>query len=223
MSKIRIVLGLTAALLATTSVAMAADPVDEGYDVGGWYISATGGIVRIFDTDFDTPFGDGEVEFDYGGRGGVALGHYWGDNWRGELEFAYSRSDADEFDPDGPGPDIDLDGSLEIFSLLAKIDYEMQFGWWRPYIGIGAGGAVVQADDIGFGGGLPSFDGEDIVFAGAVEIGSNFSLSDQVELFTQSQLMILSDADIEFGGSPFEGTLERPLVWSSSLGLRIKF
>lgn len=217
-----------AAAMAMAGTVSAADIEEPVYDVSSWYLAISGGLNQIFETDFDdddTEFGEGEIEFDYGFRGGAAIGYYWTENLRSELEFAYSSTGADEFEEDDGGDEFDLDGSLDIFSLLAKIDYEMQFfSWWRPYIGVGAGFAVVSADDIHEDGDdTPSLDGDDVVFAGAVEVGSKFILSDNVELFTQSQLMILSDADIDYDNSDEEGTLESPIVWSSSLGLRFRF
>jgi opacity protein-like surface antigen len=225
MSKCAIAVGLAAAaMLAGTQVAAAADITEPVDDFGGWYISVTGGLNKIFDTEIEgDPIGEGDLEFDYGFRGGAAIGHYWAENWRGEIEFAYSSTDADEFSPDGGGGETDLDGSLDIFTALAKVDYEMQFGWWRPYIGVGAGVAVLSADDIEPEGGGPSLDGDDVVFAGAIEAGSKFILSDQVEIFTQSQLLITSDADLDFAGTNAEGSLDGLLVWSSSLGLRFRF
>lgn len=215
MSKRACSLIAAAAVLATTQLATAAD-VEQPQDFNNWYFAISGGLNQIFETDFDGdyPLPEGEVEFDYGGRGGVALGYYWDDHWRTEIELGFSSTGADEFSPDS-ADEYELDGSLDIFTALAKIDYEMEFGWWRPYLGIGAGVAVLSADDIGADGG-PSVDASDTVFAGAVEAGSKFILSDVAELFSQTQLLIMSDADIE-------GTLETPLVLSSSVGLRFRF
>lgn len=190
--------------------------------MSGWYLAVSGGLNRIFDLDYETdgtepaPFSDdGEIDFDYGFRGGAAIGKRFGGNFRGELEFAYSSTDADEVDG------TDVDGALDIFSLLAKIDYEMEFfGWWHPYIGIGAGFAHVSIDDIGL---ADAADGSDTVFAAAIEGGSMFALSETVELFTQTQLMFLGDVDGDFEISTGSITLESPLVLSSSVGLRINF
>jgi opacity protein-like surface antigen len=193
----------------------------------GYYLAVSGGLVQIFDIDTDAPAlstltGPGDMEFDYGGRGAVAVGKYLADNVRAEIEFAGSSTGADSYDPNG-AVSFGIDGSLRVYSLLAKLDYEMEiFSWWHPYIGVGIGGAVVDVHDIGPGG--SSLDGTDIVFAGAVEGGSKFTLSDTVDLFTQTQLMILSDVDVDFdAGAGLEGTLNSPLILSSSIGLRIKF
>lgn len=192
---------------------------DFAPEMSGWYLAVSGGLNRVFDldyeaetalTDFDT---DGEIDFDYGFRGGAAIGHRFGGNLRGELEFAYSSTDADEVDG------IDVDGSLDIFSVLAKLDFEMEFfGWWHPYIGIGAGLAHVSIDDIGD---VDSADGDDTVFAAAIEGGSMFALTETVELFTQTQLMLLGDVEGEVGGGSLD--LDGPVVLSSSVGLRINF
>jgi opacity protein-like surface antigen len=94
------------------------------------------------------------------------------------------------------------------------------FGWWHPYIGIGAGFAHVSIDDIGL---ADAADGSDTVFAAAIEGGSMFALTETVELFTQTQLMFLGDVDGDFETSTGSITLESPLVLSSSVGLRINF
>ncbi len=214
---------LVACLAAGATEASAADvETDFAPEMSGWYLAVSGGLNRIFDLDYETdgtepaPFSDdGEIDFDYGFRGGAAIGKRFGGNFRGELEFAYSSTDADEVDG------TDVDGALDIFSLLAKIDYEMEFfGWWHPYIGIGAGFAHVSIDDIGL---VDAADGSDTVFAAAIEGGSMFALSETVELFTQTQLMFLGDVDGDFETSTGSITLESPLVLSSSVGLRINF
>ncbi len=161
MSKRTAALGWVAALLATAQVATAADiaPVEEPYvDFNAWYFAVSGGLNTVFDIDAegDDIFSDGEAQFHWGARGGAAIGYYWTENLRSEIEFAYSSTEADEFEADGPD-DFGLDGSLNVFSVLAKIDYGMQFfGWWRPYLGVGVGAANVSVDDIGLGGGVRS-------------------------------------------------------------------
>jgi opacity protein-like surface antigen len=209
-------------LLTGATGAGAADvdtETDFAPEMSGWYLAISGGLNRVFDIDYEADAGlttfdtDGEIEFDYGFRGGAAIGHRFGGNLRGELEFAYSSTDADEVDGDG------VDGSLDIFSLLAKLDLEMEFfGWWHPYIGIGAGLAHVSIDDIGD---VDVADGDDTVFAAAIEGGSMFALTETVELFTQTQLMLLGDVEGDVGGGSLD--LDSPVVLSSSIGLRINF
>jgi len=216
--------GLLVACLAAGATEASAADVETDYapEMSGWYLAVSGGLNRIFDLDYETDgidplefSSDGEIDFDYGFRGGAAIGKRFGGNFRGELEFAYSSTDADEVDG------IDVDGALDIFSLLAKIDYEMEFfGWWHPYIGIGAGFAHVSIDDIGL---VDAADGSDTVFAAAIEGGSMFALSETVELFTQTQLMFLGDVDGDFEINTGSITLESPVVLSSSVGLRINF
>jgi opacity protein-like surface antigen len=213
---------LLAGLLIGTTGAGAADvDVDTTYapEMSGWYLAVSGGLNRIFDLDYEADAGapfdtDGDIEFNYGWRAGAAVGKYFGDNLRGEIEFAYSNTDADEIDGEN------VDGSLNIFSVLAKIDFELGefFGFWHPYLGIGAGAAHVKIDDIG---GPAEADGSDTVFAGAIEGGSKFSLTENVDLFTQTQLMFLGDieGDVPAGSIDIDG----PIVLSSSIGLRINF
>jgi opacity protein-like surface antigen len=211
---------LFAGLVFGTTGAGAADvdvDVDYAPELSGWYLAVSGGLNRIFDVDYeadaDLPFDtDGEIEFEYGWRGGAAIGKRFGNNLRGEVEFAYSSTDADEVDGEH------VDGSLDIFSVLAKIDFEMEFfGWWHPYVGVGAGLAHVNIDDIG---GPAEADGSDTVFAAAIEGGSMFALTENVELFTQTQIMFLGDVE----GDVPAGSIELdPLVLSSSVGLRITF
>lgn len=187
---------LFAGLLIGTTGAGAADvEVDAGSapEMSGWYLAVSGGLNKVFDLDYDADAGapfdtDGDIEFNYGWRGGAAVGMYFSDNLRGEIEFAYSSTDADEVDGEN------ADGSLNIFSVLAKIDLALGefFGFWRPYVGVGAGFAHVNIDDIG---GPAEADGSDTVFAAAIEGGSRFPLTDSVDLFTQTQLMLLGDIE----------------------------
>jgi opacity protein-like surface antigen len=218
---------LFACLLATGATGAGAADIEA--DVGiepmpsEWYLAISGGLNKIFDLDYEAdddpdPFDDeeGEIEFDYGFRGGVAIGKRFGGNFRAELEFAGSSTDADEVNGNNIG------GSLDILSVLAKLDYEMEFfGWWHPYIGVGAGVAFVTLDDIGNSG--DRLDDDDTTFAAAIEGGSMFELTENVELFTQTQLMFLGDIDTEFEVNGASVTLESPLVLSSSVGLRLKF
>jgi opacity protein-like surface antigen len=212
---------LFAGLIIGTTGAGAADvEVDADYapEMSGWYLAVSGGLNRIFDVDYEADAGlpfdtDGEIDFEYGWRAGAAVGKYFGNNLRGEIEFAYSSTDADEVDGEN------VDGSLDIFSVLAKIDLELGefFGFWHPYLGVGAGFAHVNIDDIG---GPAEADGSDTVFAAAIEGGSKFSLTESVDLFTQTQLMFLGDVE----GDVPAGSIELdPLVLSSSVGLRINF
>ena len=212
---------LFAGLIIGTTGAGAADvEVDADYapEMSGWYLAVSGGLNRIFDVDYEADAGlpfdtDGEIDFEYGWRAGAAVGKYFGNNLRGEIEFAYSSTDADEVDGEN------VDGSLDIFSVLAKIDLELGefFGFWHPYLGVGAGFAHVKIDDIG---GPAEADGSDTVFAAAIEGGSKFSLTESVDLFTQTQLMFLGDVE----GDVPAGSIELdPLVLSSSVGLRINF
>ncbi len=212
---------LLAGLLIGTTGAGAADvEVDAGYapEMSGWYLAVSGGLNSIFDLDYEADAGDpfetdGDIEFNYGWRGGAAIGKRFGNNLRGEVEFAYSSTDADEVNGEN------VDGSLDIFSVLAKIDLEMEFfGWWHPYVGVGAGFAHVNIDDIG---GPAEADGTDTVFVGAIEGGSLFALTETVEFFTQTQLMFLGDVEGDVPAGSID--LDSPLVLSSSVGLRIKF
>jgi opacity protein-like surface antigen len=212
---------LLGGLVTGTTGAGAADVVDTGYvpEMSGWYLAISGGLTHIFELDYEADAGvpfdtDGDIDFNYGWRAGAALGRYFSDNFRGEVEFGYSSTDADEVDGEN------VDGSLKIFSVLGKIDLELGefFGFWRPYLGVGAGFAHVNIDDIG---GPAEADGTDTVFAGAIEGGSKFALTDSVDLFTQTQLMILGDVEADLPAGSID--LDSPMVLSSSVGLRIKF
>ena len=218
---------LFASLLATGATGAGAADIDMGQVAepmpAEWYLAISGGLNKVFDIDYEAdddsfPFDDedGDIEFDYGFRGAAAIGMRFGGNFRGEVEFAGSSTDADEVNGNN------IDGSLDIFSVLAKLDLEMTlFGWWHPYIGAGAGVAFVSLDNIGDDN--ESLDDHDTVFAGAIEGGSMFEVSENVELFTQTQLMFLGDIHTEFDVDGDDVTLDNPLVLSSSVGLRLKF
>jgi opacity protein-like surface antigen len=219
---------LFASLLATGATGAGAADIDMGPAVepmpSEWYLAISGGLNKVFDADYeadDDPFPfddeDGEIEFNYGFRGAAAIGMRFGGNFRGELEFAGSSTDADEVNGNNVG------GSLDIFSVLAKLDLEMTlFGWWHPYIGAGAGVAFVSLD--GIGDSNDRIDDDETMFAAAIEGGSMFALSDNVELFTQTQLMFLgSDIDTHFKVDGDKISVDSPLVLSSSVGLRFKF
>lgn len=204
-----------AAFLASAAAACA-DPASGSQ----FYLAATGGINQILDTDYaDTsavaPYDTataGEVSFDYGMKGSVALGMYLGDSLRAELELGYRDNALDVVNPD-IGGSTGIDGNATTTTLMAKLDYDFTLWGFKPYIGAGLGAARLAYDD------KLVFDDDEVVFAGLLETGTTFALTDSVDLFTNSQLLILSDVSLAGGGLE----LDRPFELSSSIGLRFHF
>ena len=204
-----------AALLVSASPASA----DENFG-SSFYLSATGGINQILDIDYaDTsntaPYDGttaGEVTFDYGMKGSLALGTYLGDSLRAELELGYRDNGLDAVKPTG-GSNTGMSGSATTTTVMGKLDYDFTLWGFKPYIGAGLGVASFAYDD------KLVFDSDKVVFAGLLETGTTFALSDSVDLFTNSQLLILSDVSLAGGGLE----LDRPVELSSSIGLRFHF
>ena len=152
--------------LKTTLMAAAATfaiaPAAHAYE--GLYGSIGAGLSYFgFENDVsnDGGGGSGPIAFDsdsdYDNGIGVytSLGYALGNGWRPELEFAYRNADIDQIDPDGPGftgiPSGSIAGDTSIYSVMGNLIYDFNGISERatPYVGLGAGIAVIDHDITG--------------------------------------------------------------------------
>ncbi len=124
---------------------------------------ATGGIT--IESEFNTGF---VVE------GAVGWEHESG--FRGELALGYQQSDVDTLST--LGLSVPGDGDVSAFTFMVNGYYAYNLDKFRPYVGVGVGGANVSADISTLGS--PLVDDDDTVFAYQGIIGLEYQLSDSV-------------------------------------------
>ena len=112
------------------------------------YLSAGVGGHLADDIDAEAPTGVGfSVEYDTGLVGTAAIGRYFGQSWRGELEFSYRT--ADSKDVTSLGAATGLEAKLTTAAAMANVIYDLRFDApFVPYFGLGAGVAFIDSDDL---------------------------------------------------------------------------
>lgn len=167
------------------------------------YLAAWVGLVDTRDADFGAGGLEAEVTFEHGYGGGVAAGYDFGPA-RLEIEGSYRRNSADRVE--FAGVKVDADGDLEIFTLLANVYADFNFGGTStPYLGAGIGYADVELEDR-----------DDDVLAGQLAAGVIFPVSSNVSVDLGYRFMMTEDPD--FDGVDFEVQQHTAMI-----GLQIRF
>ncbi|TDI66618.1 MAG: hypothetical protein E2O90_04800, partial [Alphaproteobacteria bacterium] len=150
----------------------------------GFYVSGALGANWAKDSDVSGA-ASGDIDFDVDWVGAVAVGYGYGNGLRMEGELYHRRSEAD-----------DLSGKATVngfmFNVLYDFDVSRRF---IPYIGLGAGLAVVHFDDISPIGGS-SVDDEDNVFAWQAIAGVAIPLRDRLDLTADYRYFDAGDVDV---------------------------
>ncbi|MBB5517420.1 OmpA family protein [Amphiplicatus metriothermophilus] len=149
---------LKSVLFAAVS-AVAIAPAANAYE--GLYGAVGAGLSYMQpDRDVESPgVWDSEADYDNGIGVYTALGYAYGNNWRTELEFSYRSHDVRHFAGDGLGfagwSGGALSGELQSYAIMANLVRDFDFGSDRvtPYLGVGVGGAVSEAN---FNGSSPA-------------------------------------------------------------------
>lgn len=147
----------------------------------GFYLSLRGGASLLNDSDMtiDLP-GAGqipaELEFDPGWLAALAGGYAWDNGFAVEGEFSYRQNGVDQerlF-----GMIIPIDGFIRSYALMANGYYRLDTGtMFTPYIGAGAGGALLTIDADSVGG---NFSDDDFEFAYQAMAGVAAEITPQV-------------------------------------------
>ena len=203
-------------LLADVSLA---DPTPQQNRDLALYLAVSGGWNHLNSASIDVPIlgTTGEIFFNDGWTGSVAVGAHVTNHLRVELELAAHKNGLNHEDF-SDGSRVDLGGGVQVFDGLAKIAYDFGDGPLRPFVGAGVGVA-------NFGVNLESpVTGSDNAWAlaGALEAGLNYSISPHAELFASGQLLMLGDVHID-PTSNGGGTLSHPTLLSTSVGVRWNF
>ncbi len=156
----------------------------------GPYISGALGVTQPSDWDIT---GDGintKQESDLGFAGAIALGTTFSDNWRAEGELSYSNANVDSFSGTNGS------GETSMFGLMFNGYLDIPTGTkWTPYIGAGAGVAVVNFDGLSPVGGSRISDSEH-VFAYQGIAGVTYKIDDRMGLFTEYRYVGTGDRDL---------------------------
>jgi opacity protein-like surface antigen len=154
-------------------------------EAGGSYVSVFAGVAFPVtasgnygaDTTFDAPFETGYIV-------GGAIGTHFTPNLRGEVELSYvSHNVTGTLTVGSPGnsfttPDA---GGLSTLYLLGNLWYDIDTGGGiTPYIGGGAGLAVIMPNNFNFNSGTAVFNTDSAAFAGQLGLGIKFQLADNM-------------------------------------------
>lgn len=162
-SNIAKITACTAAVLALTTAP------SHAADKPGAYIGLAAVGTDLQDNDIKTGyFGDiGKASYKLGGGGTVNLGYDFG-NVRTEAEYTFRYNETDKIAGFGVS-----DSRLESHAFMANLLFDIPTGTMiKPYIGGGAGYAIIDAD------------GTDGKFAYQGMAGLNFDISDQTTFYT---------------------------------------
>lgn len=194
-------LSLAALLLALPSVASAKEGWYGRADIG-WSVD---GALEISGADLD-------FEDDWSAH--LGAGYAFSNGVRVEGELARRENEFESFP-----------GEARATSLMINAFYDFnREGRIRPYVGVGVGGANIEADG---GAGPISFDDDDTVFAYQGLVGVAFALTEQLDLDVGYRYFVAPDAgftgtiDIETPEPfSFDGDYEHQAV---TVGLRYSF
>ena len=182
-----------------------------------FYISTFGGLSAPIDPQFDDPAQSGELGTEMGFAGGISLGTRLSDQLRAEIELAIQENDVVHVKIDGAGT-FPLNGDITVFTSMLKLAYDFELGSWKPYLAAGVGMANYQMSLEAPASGSD----QKTVLAGEIEGGMTIPLTDRLDLFTSTRLLVLRSFYLDptgMGGAE----LQNPLLLSSSIGLRIGF
>jgi OOP family OmpA-OmpF porin len=197
------------AVAAMLGTAAYADPYK------GLYVSGGLGMNWVEDADVSNG-ASGEVDYDTGWLGAIAVGYGFGNGFRLEGEMSHRRNDADDFSG------VSLSGRAETTGFMANVLYDFNFSRkFMPYVGFGLGAAVVEADEVSP---LPAADrvnDEDTTFAWQAIVGVTVPLSEQLDLFADYRYFDAGDVDLRSDGGTDIDT--EYAAHSAMIGIRFRF
>ena len=204
-------LGAAAALALLVPLAASAEE--------GFYLGGNAGLSISGGAEYDDNTNTNDLDSDPGFAGILSGGYQFDNNWRVQGEFAARLNQVEDIT--GTGAAAPIDGSVNVYSLMADAIYGIPTGTkFTPYVGAGAGIAWVDANDVATILGT-TVDDTDTVFAyqgiAGVEydISSNLKAALDYRYFrtAETSFTAVSSADVD-------GNYENHTV---TLGLRYLF
>lgn len=140
-------IALSTSVLAAIAFGGSALAQDSGY-----YVQGNLGANIIVQDDVDLSIdglGDfsGSYDADTGYAIGGALGKYFGNGFRSEIELAYRSNDVGDIEAEGETFQTDGDIASTSVFLNGYYDFAVENSAFVPYIGAGAGYVNIDAED----------------------------------------------------------------------------
>ena len=147
------------------AIGLACGALAVGAQAGDVYLGFRGGASLLQNSDMTIEIpGVGqiaELEFDPGWLAGVAAGFEFDSGFAVEGEFTFRQNGIDQ--ERLMGGIIPIDGFIRSYALMANGYYRLDTGtMFTPYVGAGAGGALLSVDADSVGG---NFSDSDFAFA----------------------------------------------------------
>jgi outer membrane protein OmpA-like peptidoglycan-associated protein len=181
----------------------------------GLYVSGAAGANWAEDADVSNG-ASGEVDYDTGWVGAIAVGYGFGNGFRLEGELSHRRNDADDFSG------VSLSGRAETTGYMANLLYDFDISRkFMPYVGFGIGAAVVEADKVTP---LPAADrvnDEDTTFAWQAIVGVTVPISERLDLFADYRYFDAGDVDLMSDAGASVDT--EYSAHSAMIGIRFRF
>jgi outer membrane protein OmpA-like peptidoglycan-associated protein len=139
------------ALLAATALAGAA-PAAQAQYVNGFYVSGGLGMNYLQDQDVSRNAaaggGSGDISYEIGAAGVVALGWGYGNGIRAEIELNGRTNDVDEVSGFGGLGRGSGGGRVRQYGAMLNVWWDRDFGWpVIPAIGAGVGYGIADVDN----------------------------------------------------------------------------
>lgn len=113
----------------------------------GFYLGAGVGVNMPGNASYEDATNTNTVDSNAGFAGILSGGYQFESNWRVQGEFAARLNSLEDIS--GTGSAAPRDGNVNVFSLMADAIYGIPTGTkFTPYLGVGAGLAVVKARDL---------------------------------------------------------------------------
>lgn len=158
------------ALLLSSTAAIAKDR--------GAYVSAATGVNLMGDSDLDNNTVNTDIDFDEGFAGALALGYRYGNGIRSEIEANYLNNDVNSI-TGAATPTGNVDSLSFMLNMLYDFNTNSRF---TPYIGAGAGVAMVDFDGVNPVNGSRVSDSDEIAVAQGI-VGLSYDINESLEFF----------------------------------------
>lgn len=175
----QIILSLLAAASICFSTAAMANGDDEGGSpLSGWYLELQGGSWLGDDPSINIPgVANGKYDADDVFTIMAAVGAPIAHNWRAEFNFSVTSGG------DGNYFNLPHSGSFEVYTLIGNAIYDFDMGApIVPFIGLGAGVAIADVNNLGAVGGAFTTNDTDAAFIVNGLVGFNVPITETIAL-----------------------------------------
>ncbi len=151
----------------------------QAYPKQGWYLGVGAGANFLQDNDVKIGATTNRIESDPGFMLDGSIGFGFENQLRPEFEIAYRRNTVDKTSGTGAGV---ANGNMNSVAFMGNLFYDFQTNsGLTPYLGLGAGGALLGADNAGVVFGT-TLDNQPFEFAYQGIAGLSYELSERWDL-----------------------------------------